>query len=93
MTSYFTHLLSENELGILIIGILASFELSDLDILLLELLVVALFFFDQTVEHRGGDCELGRGGHCEVDLRGDASMDEVARAWPAIKRLYDFTSG
>lgn len=63
-----THLLSQNELGILIVGILASFELSDLDVLLLEFLVVTLFFLDQTVEHRGGDCELGRGGHCEFDL-------------------------
>lgn len=59
------YLLSQNELGILVIGILASFELGNFDILLLELLVVALFFFDQTVEHRGGDCELRRGGHCE----------------------------
>ena len=59
-------MLSQNELGILIVGILASFELRDLDILLLEFLVVALFFFDETVEHRGGDCELGRGGHCEA---------------------------
>lgn len=68
LSNIITYLLSQNELGILIICIFASFELSDLDILLLELLVVALFFFDQTVEHRGGDCELGWGWHCEVDL-------------------------
>lgn len=72
-----THLLSQNELCILIVGILASFELSDLDVLLLEFLVVALFFLDQTVEHRGGDCKLGRGGHC-----GSAVI--VAVAWLGI---------
>ena len=65
-----THLLSQNKLSVLIVGILASFKLSDLDILLLELLVVALFLFDQTVEHRGGDRELRRGGHCEVCFYG-----------------------
>ena len=63
-----THLLSQNELGILIVGILASFELSDLDILLLEFLVVALFLLDETVEHRGGDCELRWSGHRDLDL-------------------------
>lgn len=63
-----THLLSQNELGILVVGILASFELSDLDILLLEFFVVALFFFDEAVEHRGGDCELRWGGHFGFDL-------------------------
>ena len=63
-----TYLLSQNELGILVVGILASFELSDLDILLLEFLVVALFFFDEAVEHRGGDCELRWGGHFGFDL-------------------------
>ena len=54
----FTNLLSQNELGILVIGVFASFEFGDLDVLLLEFLVVALFFFDQAVENRGGDCEL-----------------------------------
>lgn len=64
LDSQTTHLLSQNEVGILIIGSLAGFELSDLDILLLELLVVTAFLFDQTVEHRGGDCELRGSWHC-----------------------------
>jgi len=46
----FTNLLSQNELGILVIGVFASFEFGDLDVLLLEFLVVALFFFDQAVD-------------------------------------------
>jgi hypothetical protein len=46
-----TYLLSQNKIGILIIRSLASFELSDFGILVLELLVVADFLFDQAVEH------------------------------------------
>jgi hypothetical protein len=45
------HLLPQNKICILIICSLTSFELSDFGILLLELLVVADFLFDQTVEY------------------------------------------
>lgn len=58
-------MLSQDVLGILIVGAFAGFQLTDLDFLLFKLLVVAALFFDETAEDRSRDCELGRGGHFE----------------------------
>ena len=44
-----THLLPQNEVGILIISILAGLELGDASTLLFEFLVVAFLFFDVAV--------------------------------------------
>jgi hypothetical protein len=61
-----THLLSQNEIGILVVGVLSSLELGDACALLIELLVVAFLFFDIAGEHRSGDYEGRRGGHFVV---------------------------
>lgn len=58
-----THLLPQNEVGILIISILAGLELGDASTLLFEFLVVAFLFFDVAVEHRRGDYERRGSGH------------------------------
>jgi len=46
-----THLLSQNELGILVVCILTGLELGDACALLFEFLVVAVFLLDVAVEH------------------------------------------
>lgn len=60
------HLLPQNEVGILVVCILAGLELGDACALLFEFLVVAFLFFDVAVEHRCGDYERRRGGHFDV---------------------------
>lgn len=66
MSSQKTHLLSQNEIGILVVGILSSLELGDACALLIELLVIAFLFFDIAGEHRSSDHEGRRGGHFVV---------------------------
>ena len=58
-----THLLPQNEVGILVVSILAGLELGDASTLLFEFLVVAFLFFDEAVEHRRGDYERRGSGH------------------------------
>lgn len=58
-----THLLPQNEVGILIVSILAGLELGDASTLLFEFLVVAFLFFDVAVKHRRGDYERRGSGH------------------------------
>lgn len=56
-----TYLLSQREVSVLIAA--ALLELGDAGLLVLGFLVVAALFFDQAVEDRGCDCDLGGWRH------------------------------